>query len=446
MANIYVRSTDGNNADSGATWALAKATLVGADAIDAAGDTIYVSQNHAESTAASITMGFAGTIGSHTRIICGNDAAEPPTTLATGATITTTGGSPINLNQGGGGLFVYGLTFRPGNLANINASFSLIASVSPDSSVTLENCVIDMPNSSSSAFVVGSSGSSNGAESALVFKNTAISFIASGSRLEIYAQFRMIGGSVSSTAAMNYMVRSGAQGRASPLTFEGVDFSGLNAGTNLVQNAAIGNIVFKNCRLPTSWTGALVQSGTRPVAQRVSMYNCDSADTNYRLWIESYSGSIKSETTIVRTGGASNGATPLAWRIDTSANASDVAVLRTDEILVWNETIGSPVTIDCHVITDGVTLTDAEAWLEIQSLTTSGFPIAGNASDSAGVLATPANQTTSTEAWTTTGMASPIKQRLTVTVTPQEVGWISAVVRVAKPSTTVYVCPKIEVS
>jgi hypothetical protein len=123
-----------------------------------------------------------------------------------------------------------------------------------------------------------------------------------------------------------------------------------------------------------------------------------------------------------------------------------VAVLRTDEILVWNETVGSPVTIHCHTVTDGVTLTDADCWLEVQSLSTSGFPVSSFVSDSAGVLASASNQDSSTETWTTTGLTSPIRQRLSVTVTPQEKGWISAVVRVVRPSTTIYVCPKAEVA
>ena len=38
MANIFVRSTDGSDADSGATWALAKAPLTGAAGVAASLD------------------------------------------------------------------------------------------------------------------------------------------------------------------------------------------------------------------------------------------------------------------------------------------------------------------------------------------------------------------------------------------------------------------------
>jgi hypothetical protein len=114
MSNIYVRSTDGNNADSGATWALAKATLAGAAAIAVAGDVIYFSQVHAESTASPIGVAGGGSVLLPTKWICANDAAEPPTAVATTATITTTSGNGITLfNSGGYGIF-YGLSFSYG--------------------------------------------------------------------------------------------------------------------------------------------------------------------------------------------------------------------------------------------------------------------------------------------------------------------------------------------
>ena len=97
MANIYVRSSDGNNADSGSSWALAKATLGGAAAVAAAGDTIYVSAAHSETTASALALTFAGTAGNPIRILSVDDAGnpEPPTGLLAGATIATTGASNI---------------------------------------------------------------------------------------------------------------------------------------------------------------------------------------------------------------------------------------------------------------------------------------------------------------------------------------------------------------
>src|SRR3990167_9113060 len=96
----YVRSTDGSDADTGLTWALAKATLVGALAVAAAGERIWVSQAHAETQASAMTLTSAGTEALPVEILCGNDAAEPPTALATTATVTTTGANALSLAGG----------------------------------------------------------------------------------------------------------------------------------------------------------------------------------------------------------------------------------------------------------------------------------------------------------------------------------------------------------
>src|SRR3990167_4942270 len=107
----YVRSTDGSDASDGLTWANAKATLAGALAVAAAGERIWVSQVHAETQASAMTLTSAGTPASPIEILCGNDAAEPPTALATTATVTTTGASALAIE---GSLYCYGITFACG--------------------------------------------------------------------------------------------------------------------------------------------------------------------------------------------------------------------------------------------------------------------------------------------------------------------------------------------
>jgi len=205
--------------------------------------------------------------------------------------------------------------------------------------------------------------------------------------------------------------------------------------------------VFRNCKLPASWSGSLV-TGTLSLSERHELYNCDSGDTNYALHIADYAGSIIQETTIVRTGGASDGTTTLSWKVVSSANAEyPHQTLNTSEIVKWNDTTGSAITATVEVVTDGVTLTDGECWLEVQYLGTSGYPLGSFISDAkADVLATAVNQATSNETWTTTGLASPTKQKLSVTFTPQEKGYYMCRVYLARPSATVYACSKITVS
>lgn len=447
MADIYVRSTTGNDANSGASWALAKATLAGADAIDAAGDTIYVSHVHAEETSATVTLAFAGTIANPTRIICVNDGASPPTTLATtGEIATNAGNQPINLIAGAGMAF-YGMNFLPSKNAGIGVAINIATGVSPAASVSLEDCTLRLPDNSSTQIMLGSDGSSNQVRSRFDWKNVDVAIPAPGGRIRPNLEFNWRGGSIlSGTASLTNLLIVGSQGRSLPVLIEGVDLSNLGPASNLVSTTSSGKIVFRNCKLPSSWTGNPINRSSAGVGLRVELFNCDSADTNYRIWVQDYPGQIMSETTVVRTGGASDGTTPISWRMVTNADVSSVENLNSPEAVIWNEVVGSPITVTVEIITDGVTLTDAECWLSMQFLGTSTSSQSTFTSDQSGWLSAPVNQTTSAVAWTTTGLASPVKQKLSVTFTPQEKGFLHAIVRLAKPSTTVYVCPKIEVT
>ena len=122
MANIYVRSTDGNDADNGSTWALAKATIFGALAIAAAGDTIYVSQVHAESSAGAAGGTSSGVDSNPVKMICGNDGAEPPTASATTATVASTGNNAIGIN---GPIYIYGIAFDAASGSFGSAGFDM---------------------------------------------------------------------------------------------------------------------------------------------------------------------------------------------------------------------------------------------------------------------------------------------------------------------------------
>jgi hypothetical protein len=131
------------------------------------------------------------------------------------------------------------------------------------------------------------------------------------------------------------------------------------------------------------------------------------------------------------------------------------------EIVRWNETTGSAITVTVDVLHDGaqggspsVNVTDRDIWLEVQYLGTSGFPLSLFATDAASsgspfesnYLATAKDQDASSATWTTTGMSNPVTQKLSVTFTPQEKGFIHGVVKLALASRTVYVDPVLQVS
>lgn len=460
MANIYVRSTDGLDTDTGATWALAKATLAGAAAIDAAGDTVYVSNAHSESTNAAITLAFVETLANPVRIICGNDAAEPPTAVATSAVVATGNGAQYNIVITGS-LYCYGISFRAAVGNTANSSFIYLANTTTGSqNQVYENCTFDLATTLASAtprIQIGVDGAAQ-ATPQVLWKNCQAKLGNALHSISLqWVDFTWKGGSIGTgSAAVTTLFKTAGTARTAKAVIDGVDLTNAAATVSLVDVTGIANAsyVFRDCKLPATWTGTLTTGTFVMPAQRVSMYNCDSADTNYRLWIETYAGNIKSETTIVRTGGASDGTTTLSWKMASSASANYLtAPLVSDEIPRWNDTVAATVTATVEIVHDsqgagaGAAFTNEEVWLEVMYLGTSGVPLGSFISNAkADVLATAADQATSTATWTTTGLTTPVKQKLSITFTPQEKGFMLAKVHLGKASKTLYVDPKITVS
>lgn len=437
MPDLYVRSSDGSDADNGSTWALAKATLAGAAAIDAAGDRIFLASTHLETTAANVTIALAGTGPAPTLVASVNDAAAPPSAVAAGATVRASGASST-ITFTGTAYHLIGLTLVAGVSATSGINLSLQPAVAGYAQA--EGCSLQMASTGASSRV-----QLPGTASTIRLSNTTVRFSAAGQGIS------------SITGAILYWDGGGVEAGSAAITtlfplFPAVAFlSGLDlsacASTLTIftgQARAFGRI--RNSRLPAGWTGALASS-VQP-GDRYEMLNCDAGDTNYRVWTEEYAGSVRSETTIVRDGGATDGTVPYSLRMASNANAEwPVFDVRTLEISRWNATDGSPITASVEIISDGLTLNDDEIWLEVQHLGTNGVPLGSVVTDAkAHALATAAAQTSSSATWTTTGLTTPVRQRLSVTFTPQSPGMLQAVVHLARPSTIVYVDPQLTIT
>ena len=439
MANIYVRSTDGSNADNGTTWALAKLDLAGAAAIDAAGDTIYVSHNHAESTSGAITLAWAGTPASPTKIICGFDSAEPPTASTNSATVTITGAS-VAL-QFTGNIYCYGL-----KLINAGTSASGVwLHNNVRERQVWEQCSFQTTGGTGAIFINASSTTSG----EVIWRNCTVKLFSSSSAGITTSgdAFVWDGGSFLSGTATPAALFTFGISRQAVAKVSGVDFSNLGTGFFFLKAGDSGKLILRNCKLPSGWTGGL-HNGTMTAGARVEMWNCDTGDTNYKVRIKDYIAELFDETTLVKTGGASDGTTGYSWKVVTTSNANKhLGRFETPELYKWNDTTGSAITVTIDILRDSATsLTEHEIWIDVQYLGTSGFPLASFSSDASDILGSPANQTSSSATWTTTGMSNPNTQKLNVTFTPREKGYIIARVIVAAASTTVYIDPVIQVS
>lgn len=436
MANVYVRSGAGG-AGSGADWANAYTTLAAACAAKAAGDTFYVSEDHAESQASAMTIACPGTAALPCRILCVDHAGSvPPVSadLRTTATITTTGGNSLSLT---GRFYCEGITFNcgtGGSAASLNTA---------NAETYYKNCKLKLLNTAASSLInLAPNGNSKG-----VFDNCEMLTSAAGQKVALQGTRCVVKG-----GSRTYLTTSPTDAYTSNsrgCVVDGVDLSSLNAAVNLIASGtSANNTVIRNCKLPASWSGSVC--GSTNEAIEATMYNCDSGDTNYRLQSNKHAGAIFTETTLVKTGGASDGDTPLSWKMETNATAEyPLMVLLSPEIFSERITsVGSAKTITVDILHDSATaLKDDEIWLEVQYLGTSGFPLGAFANDSkADVLAAAADQTASSATWTTTGMANPNKQKLAVTFTPQEKGVAIVTVCMAKASYTAYVDPVAQVS
>jgi hypothetical protein len=140
--------------------------------------------------------------------------------------------------------------------------------------------------------------------------------------------------------------------------------------------------------------------------------------------------------------------TPLSWKFETNSAANRIIPLVSEEMVAWIDDAGVSKTVTIEILHDSVTaLKDDEVWLEVEYLSTSGSPLRATASDGpADALAAGANQASSSETWTTSGMSNPNTQKLSVTFTPQLKGPIGCRVMVGKASKTLYIDPLNELS
>lgn len=435
MANVYVYSAAAG-AGTGVDWANAYTTLAAAATAKLAGDVFYVAHDHAETQASLTTITFAGTEGSPNKVYCVNRAGSvPPVSadLRTTATVSTTGASAISL--AGTVSVCQGIVFSAGD-ASSNASINV--GNSGGKVWRLLNCALRLGgNNASSRINLANPGGANLA----VLENTTVQFanvgqqLLSGSRAIWRNTPSAITGATIPTTLLNYGASGGWW------FVEGVDLSASGAGKTLIQagNGVNYSAIVKDCKLGASVTVSTNATLGFAGAEN-TIIRCDSGDTNYRTEKYTYTGTLTTETTIVHTGGASDGGTTIAWKIVTTANSVWEFPFECLPITMWNETVGSAITVTVDGIWGGgaVPLND-DIWIDVEYLGTSGFPLASKATSSkADGLVTGSNCAAGSGTWG----GSTTKFAMGATFTPQEKGPLTIYVRAAKANSTFYVDPK----
>lgn len=398
MASYYVRS-GAAGAGTGADWANAFTTLVAALSGKAAGDIFYVAADHAETAAAATSFTSPGTPAAPCQILCvAHTGSVPPVSadLRTTGTITTTGANAITF--AGGHAYVYGLIFASGT----GATAVSLTIGSTNGSWFLDACQLQNPTTSTNATII--IGSQTIPRAIYVrWRNTTISVGHTGCTIVVTgARFvwedtpsAIAGATIPATLFDN--TSAGASG---DVWLEGVDLSAMSSGQTIV--AAINcpkRFTLKDCKLSTNVIIAAAPQD--PAYAETQILRTDGAGTNYRNEKYQYMGTQTVSTTIIRTGGASDGTTGVAYNLTTTANPEWHIPFEAFPIAIWNSTTVSNVTATIEGVWNAAALpNNDEFWFDLEYLGTSGTPL-GNfkRGTKADILAAGAALTASTEAW-----------------------------------------------
>lgn len=439
MAVKFVRSGAGG-AGTGADWANAYTTIATAAGAVAAGDTIWVADDHNESTAAAVTWTFPGTQASPNFIYCVDHLVASPGTgdlKVTGAAATT-GNSALKVY---GNIYIYGLQLTCGSGANAP---TLTCSQGGEQQ-TYEACLLKSGGTSGGRIdVIDGSNQSSGVvywvNSQCQFSSTSATGIRPFAG-DFYWRNTGTNGIVLGSVPTNII--STSNGHA---YIDGVDLNNFSSGNTVANSGCRGNITFANCKL----NSGVVRTGLTTSGAVISYIRCDHNATNYLTERHDCFGDQTTETTIVRTGGATDGTTVVAWKFVTAATrVSWVQPFVSLPITIWNDSTSAITTLTFYgTTTGGGVPNNDDIWVEAWYPGSASYPLASYISSTkANNLAASGTTNNSSDGSTWGGGGAGNGFKIVVpSFTPGMVGPINIVIKVGKASSTYYIDPKPSIS
>lgn len=216
--------------------------------------------------------------------------------------------------------------------------------------------------------------------------------------------------------------------------FHGCDFTdGGETNIFLKSSNAFGGVIFNNCKFPASWA---LTGGTATTAYRVESYGSDDTSglttggSEQAINIETQHGTIVTETTKVRTGGADDGADGLySLDLSTFANgtALGVAGLSVKCAPIWVEGDGTSKNIEIYFTSDsgntrGTDWNDDEVWGTVLYPDDAGTSQYDYLSSVANLLATGSAVTDDTSS--TWGAGTQNDQKIVIAIAPDYEGYV----------------------
>lgn len=346
----------------------------------AAGDTVYVGDDHSENMGGSngISITPPGTGASPNFIYSIDHTLSLPVSssgLKTGATVSSNASTVIVVNSSSAGChaYYYGFTLNAGTGAT-NATLQINNSSSA-SYTKLEACALKVLCTGSSGGVIFNNTSA--ASQRLELINTTMQFGATGQIIKTNMNGKVIWrNTASAIAGATFPTTLFFTTSAGVVVLEGVDLSAI-AGT-LVPAGTSGSSYaayqFIDCKLNASVT--IAATPVNPGGPFVDVIRCSSAASTYIQRRYLYEGTLQEEATIIKTGGASDGTTPISWKITTTANSKWIMPFESFAVSLWNGVTGTNRVVTLSGIWNAAALpNNDDVWIEVCYLGASGSPL-----------------------------------------------------------------------
>ena len=394
-----------------------------------AGDSIYVGQDHSETYSSSRT--FGGSSGySPVQVICvDRSGSVPPVSadMTTGASIATSSSGNITWNRN---WLLRGVTVSSAS----NIYFESTGGYGTHST----NCTLVLNNATSGSVI----GAGLSVISRIVWENTTVQFGHTGQRIGGARLTELNWTNTASAIAGATIPTMLFQGGTCIIaTLRGVDVSAISG--NITESAGAVNagqnrILLDGCKIASGVT--LMSPSSPNYGATVELVNCYDG-TNIRNERATPAGTVTTERTIVRTGGASDAIGGLSLKFVSSANLDRWSQpLEGFHFDVHNAVVGSSITATIEIVSSA-SLNDNDVYVHAFYDGTASSSVKSKVTNAPDILATGSAITTSTSPWAS-APGTPVYQKITVTFTPQHVGRVRFVPMVGKASTTVYIDPK----
>lgn len=404
-----------------------------------AGNDVFAADNHGETRATALAWAGAGTYANPIWIWCvDRNGSIPPVAadLRTTATVTTTGASNMALT---GAWIANGFIFSCGSGA-VSAGITLGGTLN-----LLKNCALRKAGTTGGAAITLSGPYCELDNVTMQFGSTGDSY-----RTLQVGTVRWKNTPLAITGA-TFPTSFHRPAQSTLVETIGVDFSALGSGTTLVDGfngGGSGITRYRDCKLGANVTLGSNSTQVQP-GSRIECIRCDSGATSYRNEVYDYSGTQTTETTIVRTNGALDGATPISWKIVATSTNIWATPFVSLPITIQNTTLAAISTLTFYgTTTGGGVPNNDDIWVEVEYLGSASSP-QGSFISTTKTSRLAASVTTNNSAdgstWGGAGAGNGFKI-VVPSFTPAMAGPINITIRVAKASATYYIDPRPSIS